>query len=278
MRYSILGFNQEKLLQYDLSMNEVLLLNYIYEAQASPTMSHIIRDNQCYTWLSHDKIQEDLPVLNISKDRLKKLIKNIVDEGLIISYQELNGPTHGSKAYYGITEACEDLRYYNQDRGVENNPSWGVENNPSYNKLSDNKNNKTLSKDNVSGNPLFATKKKPNLYEKCIALITDFTEDAVLQDYLTQFFKVCSENAREAGTPFYTNTFKGKLNKLKQLSDDNYTQRQIVLQTLDNGWNSFYELKQEKVSKKQVSSDMGFETKRNRRRLSEGNNGKAEKF
>ena len=31
--------------------------------------------------------------------------------------------------------------------------------------------------------------------------------------------------------------------KLKKLSDDNYTQRNIVQQTLDNGWNNFYELK-----------------------------------
>ena len=135
------------------------------------------------------------------------------------------------------------------------------------NNIYNNTNNKTLSKNKVqnSRKELFETvsTKKQSLYSKCMALINDFTEDAILQDYLKQFFKVCSENAREAGQPFYTNTFKGKLNKLKSLSDDNYVQRKIVMQTLDNGWNSFYELKDEqRSSRKKVSSDMGYEVKR----------------
>ena len=96
------------------------------------------------------------------------------------------------------------------------------------NNINNKKENKVLSKDNNS-TPLFTAKKKPNLYEKCLALITEFTDDTDLQDKLRQFFKVCSENAKEAGTPFYTNTFKGKLNKLKQLTDDTEEQKQIVL-------------------------------------------------
>jgi hypothetical protein len=65
----------------------------------------------------------------------------------------------------------------------------------------------------------------------------------MLAEALKQFL----ENSRESGTPFYTNHFKGKLNTLKKLSDDNYVQRKIVKQTLDNGWNGFYALKMDKV-------------------------------
>jgi len=140
-----------------------------------------------------------------------------------------------------------------------------------------------LSKDNISGLVDTVEKKKSgkSQYVKCMELINDFTDDAILQEYLQNCYKLFNENAREAGTPFYTNTFKGKINKLKQLSDDNYEQREIVLQTLDNGWNSFYALKKDKTyGNKKVASDMGYEIKRsNKKKLMEDiANGTAEKF
>ena len=85
--------------------------------------------------------------------------------------------------------------------------------------------------------------KKPSLYDKCVNLINDFTNDIILSKVLIECLKMFLENSRECNTPFYTNTFKGKLNKLKSLSDDIIIQRKIVKQTLDNGWNNFYELK-----------------------------------
>lgn len=145
----------------------------------------------------------------------------------------------------------ENLRVENQ--GVEN---LRVENQVQRNTNIINtniSNNKVLSKDNTT-NFLGSIEKqiktkKPNLYDKCVSLIRDFTDDNILQEYLTEFLKNCLENSKESGSPFYTNTFKGKLNKLKSLSEDNYEQRKIVLQTLDNGWNGFYELKDNKKTK-----------------------------
>ena len=107
--------------------------------------------------------------------------------------------------------------------------------------------NKTISKDIVQ-NFSFGTKKSQNkskksLWDKCIVEIEKFTDDMVLRDNLAKALKMFLENSKEAGTPFYTNTFKGKLNKLKSLSDNSYEQDKIVCQTIDNGWNNFYELK-----------------------------------
>lgn len=112
-----------------------------------------------------------------------------------------------------------------------------------------------------SQNFTFGTKqekpKKDNLYSKCVALVTEFTDDEILRSYLTEFLKRCLANSKESGVPFYTNTFRGKLNKLKTLSEDNYVQRDIVMQTLNNGWNGFYELKKDKVYNRDVSSEFG---------------------
>lgn len=109
-------------------------------------------------------------------------------------------------------------------------------------------NNKTiLSKDNIVEDFQFGTKKsktkKPTLYDKCVSMINDFTDDSILREMLIKSLQLFLENSRESGSSFYSNHFKGKLNILKKLSDDNYTQRKIVQQTVDNGWNNFYELK-----------------------------------
>lgn len=116
-------------------------------------------------------------------------------------------------------------------------------------------NNKSISKD-IDTEFEFGKKKevitkpkKPSLYEKCVNLIHEFTDDAILQNMLEKCLQNFLTNSRESGYPFYTNTFKGKLNKLQSLSDDNYTQRKIVQQTADNGWNNFYEIKDNKRSK-----------------------------
>ena len=102
--------------------------------------------------------------------------------------------------------------------------------------------------------------KKDNLYSKCTALINEFTDDEILRAYLTEFLKRCLANSKESGTPFYTNTFRGKLNKLKTLSTDNYVQRDIVTQTLHNGWSGFYELKTNKRKNdiEYVSAELGI--------------------
>ena len=155
MRYSVLGFNQEELLKYNLGMNEVLLLDYIYQAIASPTLEHKIEAGLSFVWLNHTKILEDLPILNISEDRLKRLLKSLEANKLISSIKINMGKGKGSKCYYYITKECEALRY---NRRVENNTSNDldvlkitplnsdrrVENNTSNNKLFniDNKLNK----------------------------------------------------------------------------------------------------------------------------------------
>ena len=125
---------------------------------------------------------------------------------------------------------------------LEERPS--VKNYPSNNKL---KNiNNTISKDIVGTNTTYSDSKnvkKKNLYEKCIDLIDEYTNNTELRDNLKSFLKICLENSRESGRPFYANMWKSKLTKLSELSDNTDTQIKIVKQTLDNGWSNFYDYK-----------------------------------
>lgn len=147
---------------------------------------------------------------------------------------------------YNVYEIPQDI----DSQGVESLvlESQALENQVqrNTNKRNTNKRNKSISKD-IDTDFSFGTKKsstkKPTLWDKCVNLIDEFTDDAILREYLLRALKMFLENSKESGIPFYTNTFKGKLNTLKKLSDDENTQILIISQTLDNGWNNFYELK-----------------------------------
>lgn len=113
--------------------------------------------------------------------------------------------------------------------------------------------------------------KGKNLYQKCLDLINDFTDNEELRHSLTECFKLFSENSRDAGMPFYANNFKGKLNTLAKLSTDTEMQIKIVQQTLDSGWQNFYAIKgdiKRKSSRYTTNepTDMGYVVDRANRR------------
>ena len=110
MRYSILGFNQEELIKYDIDMTDVLLMDYIQKALSQPSMIKTTKDEQPYVWLQHSKILEDLPILNIKESMLKKRIAKLVELGLIASITIANEYGRGSRSYYTITESFEALQ------------------------------------------------------------------------------------------------------------------------------------------------------------------------
>lgn len=173
---------------------------------------------------------------NITLPTVDKALKGLKDQQLIEVYKDSNNNCTYKVSLQGgvkkLYKGCKETL---------------------HNNTSNNKNtNKTISKDIVENFDFGAKKsqsKKPSLWDKCIYLICDFTDDEILRHLLSASAKLFIENSREAGTPFYTNTFKGKLNSLKRLSEDNYEQRKIVQQTLDKGWNNFYELKTDNKKK-----------------------------
>ena len=221
MRYSIMGFNQEKLLLFQqseglkLDMNDLLLMDYVQKALSQPKMIKTSdEENQPYVWLSHKKILEDIPFLNIGEDMLKKRIKKLIDLKLIKSMVIANDVCKGTRAYYTITELFESLQNDDEittDKKLPLKEQAGVKNYPSNNlsNIDNNINNtilknstaepsesnsdelpKRVSKRKLFMNDDFSEKedkqvtnktktenKKMNLYQKCLLDIDAFTDD-----------------------------------------------------------------------------------------------------
>lgn len=212
-------------------------------------------ENKLIDNMFYSSIQNIENNTGLSEYQQRKAIKSLENIGIIsvtlkgipaTRYFEINE----NKLFNILRTSSEKTKELDTEKLSSNN-----------NNKNNKKNNNTISKDIVENFEFGINKtqtvkpKKLSLYDKCVNLIKEFTDDTILQEYLIQFLKICLENSRDSGRTLYVNTFKGKLNSLKKLSDDNYVQRKIVMQTLDNGWAGFYELKEDK-KKRNVRRDI----------------------
>jgi DNA-binding Lrp family transcriptional regulator len=98
--------------------------------------------------------------------------------------------------------------------------------------------NKKENNNNTNTKVLVETEKpkKKNLYEKCIDVIDEFTDDTEIKELLVTYLRMRLEVKDK---PLYINQFKGMINKLKELTDDTIS---VIQQSIDRGYLSFYPL------------------------------------
>ena len=220
-------------------------------------------------WETEGKLEDDMFYCSIVKleentglndYEQRKAIKSLVNSGVL--KVKLKGLPATRYFYIDKDKMYEILRSRSLNF-KELDPENLKTNNTITNK---NKNTKTLPKGKVAElepstpSPITSSeflgsskpKHKESMFSKCTGLINNFTDDNVLRKLLTDFLKTCLENSKESNTPFYTNNFKGKLNSLQKLSGDTEVQKQIVKQTLDNGWNGFHVVTDRRTERQKV--------------------------
>lgn len=171
-----------------------------------------------------------------SESKVSKTIKKLRDLKLI----EL-------VSFDGRHRKIRVVKYTRQSSKIYEAESYENKANNIVNNLINNKNNtKVLLDENSSLNNNFLKssgkpKTKQSKYSKCVSLINDFTKDEKLIKSLVNYLNLLLEIDKS----MYTNQFKGKLNKLKQLADSEKDMVGIVDQSIQHGWKSFYPLKQD---------------------------------
>lgn len=276
MRYSILGFNQAKVVEAGLDLTDLLLLNYIKEACGVPTMLHIVESEQSLVWLSHAKITEDLPILGISEGTLRNKITKLKEGGYIVSKMVTNQGCRGSRTYYGISELTTSFIY-----DVEN-PSVSLKNDtvtrPRHSKMtpyslldSDNKLENIpngISETDLTENPTEnisetelteyeqhmysedVKKKRKNdtgekpkrlsLFDKCLQMIEEYGTELGFDDEVKQALRdYLPVRLAIKDKPVYgANQWKGMMNKLATLKGNKV---KIVQTSMERGYAGFFE-------------------------------------
>lgn len=94
---------------------------------------------------------------------------------------------------------------------------------------------------------------KQNLYNLCIANIYNFTTNTTIQRLLIDFLDSLIEMNRLRGQK----QFVGILNKLNQYGNTDDQKVKIIEYTIEKGYSTFYDLKDNRPIGKKASSDMG---------------------
>ena len=267
MKYSIMGFNQSKLLETDLDLTDITILNYIITACGTPNMYYKLDENdKPLVWVYHVKLMEDLPILRISEGTLRNRLSKLKQNGYIKSESVASSSGRGSRVYYGITELTMSLIYDVED--VTTSRKNDTVERPRHVKMtSDNilkSNDNKLKEDTISKDIVKSDQSKPkklSLYDKCVNLINEYTDDEKLRNALIDYLKF--KLSAGGGGMTYANQFKGVLNKLDTLDGDKV---EIVNCSLACGWKNVYPL----------DNNRGYRSN-NKRKFGEDNNISSEK-
>ncbi|QAA30482.1 hypothetical protein [Clostridium manihotivorum] len=107
MKYSIMGFNQEKLMEFGLDIKDAAILRYFVDFMESFKMRNQVIDKEIYYWVKYEGIIKQYPILNLSNAdsvyrRFKKLVKlNILKHKTVVA--------NGKYSYYTLGDNYIEL-------------------------------------------------------------------------------------------------------------------------------------------------------------------------
>ncbi|MEG0671921.1 hypothetical protein [Clostridium sp.] len=101
MKYTIMGFGQEKLVQLGLDTLDATILRYFIDFKESKGMKVKIVDGQDYYWIRYDGVLRELPILNMKKCTVQSRFFKLRDAGVLTHQVIREGGTY---SYFGIGE------------------------------------------------------------------------------------------------------------------------------------------------------------------------------
>lgn len=112
MKYTIFGYQQEKLLDSDIDGIDLILLDYLLYQNINFTLENVIIDGERYMWINNDIILNDLPFLKLQERGLRNRIDNLVKYGYIERKSKfLNG--NKKRTYTRLTSKVYNLLFNN---------------------------------------------------------------------------------------------------------------------------------------------------------------------
>ena len=109
MKYTIMGFNQQKAVELKLNVNHLLVLSYFRDFRDTELMVTKIFDGKPMYWLKYEAVIENLPILGItSRVVLRRYLKQL-EEAKVLTYK-CEKTKEGTYTFYGIGEKYLELQ------------------------------------------------------------------------------------------------------------------------------------------------------------------------
>lgn len=112
MKYSIHGFYQPRAVELGLSNDDLLVLRWFVDFAGTKKMKTIIEEDGIYYWVNYTTVLEDLPVLRVSKQTLKRKHFDNLCNSNVLKHKHIKDGGSFSYFTYGINY---DTLVYLQD-------------------------------------------------------------------------------------------------------------------------------------------------------------------
>jgi len=114
MKYTVLGFQQNKLIENNLSLEDALLLRTIKDMYSSDSMESLINESKRYIWVNQSYLLQQIPIIG-SMSKLKRMLTKLCDDGFLESIVITNKKGIAGRFYYvKHTQKMDSLSDYDQ--------------------------------------------------------------------------------------------------------------------------------------------------------------------
>ena len=118
MKYTIMGFNQQKAVEFNLDTDDLLILSYFSDFRDTELMVCEEFEGKKYYWVKYEALLSNLPILRISsKSSLRRRFKKLQDAKILNHYCKKT--KEGTFSFYGIGENYLTLKTTVQNYTVE---------------------------------------------------------------------------------------------------------------------------------------------------------------
>ena len=126
MKYTICGFNQQKLFDYKLDINDAQILRWLIDFAATGKMRKLIENNTVYYLVNYEAIICAFPIMGITSTKaIANRFEKYVNCGLLQKTVRKGGSFSGTATLFAITSLVGDMIY---DEKAEQNSSKETEN------------------------------------------------------------------------------------------------------------------------------------------------------
>lgn len=184
MRYTILGIQQSKMIEYKLDLADALLIDTLRGMYASPSFERTMDGNEVYIWVNQTFLLDYIPVLG-SRATLQRKLNKLEDLGFLKRIvRHTKGKQKGNFSYITFLPKVEELTEYDTINHPRNNAiDKDISNVESDSKPHKIKVSDTLSQDDTRG----CIRKTQGLYQDDTRVVSErHNKDTLNKDTLNK--------------------------------------------------------------------------------------------
>lgn len=246
MKYCVHGFFQPRAVELGLTNDDLLVLRWFVDFVGTKKMKTIIIEDRVYYWVNYKTILEDLPVLKISVQTLRKLRFDNLCKASVLN-RTCTKESSGTFSYYCYGINYDTLQYLQdpdaeQPKGKNDTPTGNkiplpeVENYQARGSGVPTKDNNTI---HPNTNTSIKKVSKPQSEITFDSIISNFTSIEELKTALVDFIKM----RKLIKKPLTNRALELILSKLKNLASAESDQIAIINQSIVNSWQGIFPIK-----------------------------------